>query len=119
MEIHLVYVSPIHSRHGYLTKVHLVIARCFRETRWRAIDRDLDMDIHSVSSVKSLLKFLTSSLRDARINYNRRPHSTNPLCRSYAHFMSFSIFGAAWLGTHPSANRTQSLTYFLFTQPSA
>lgn len=59
MEIHLVYVSPILFIHGMgalapgsLTEVHLVIARCFRKTRWRAIDRDLDMDIHSVSFVK-------------------------------------------------------------------
>ncbi|KAF8801204.1 hypothetical protein BYT27DRAFT_7235844 [Phlegmacium glaucopus] len=31
------------------------------------------------------------------MRYNRRPQSTNPLCRSYTHFMSFAVFGVAWL----------------------
>lgn len=30
--------------------------------------------------------------------YNRRPQSSNPLCRSYAHFISFLILSAVWIG---------------------
>ncbi|KAF8961406.1 hypothetical protein BDZ97DRAFT_1759966 [Flammula alnicola] len=29
--------------------------------------------------------------------FNRRPQSTNPLCRSYAHFVSFLFFAVVWL----------------------
>ncbi|KAF8153296.1 hypothetical protein B0H34DRAFT_723002 [Crassisporium funariophilum] len=31
------------------------------------------------------------------MSYNHRPLSTHPLCRCYAHFISFTIFGAVWL----------------------
>ncbi|KAF5309963.1 hypothetical protein D9619_010261 [Psilocybe cf. subviscida] len=31
------------------------------------------------------------------LRYNHRPSSTNPLCRSYAHFASFSLFAVVWL----------------------
>ncbi|CAA7263327.1 unnamed protein product [Cyclocybe aegerita] len=31
------------------------------------------------------------------LHFNDRPQSTNPLCRSYAHFGSFAVFGGVWL----------------------
>src|SRR5258705_5001557 len=39
-------------------------------------------------------KFLTSN----SLYYSRRPQSSNPLCRSYAHFTSFLILSAVWIG---------------------
>jgi len=37
-----------------------------------------------------------------RFRFNHKPQSSNFLCRSLTHFVSFSAFGVVWLGSSPS-----------------